>query len=72
MENFITNFVSIFDEIPKAKILESTKFKEIPDWDSVAALSFIVMVSNEYKKSIDGDMIRSAETIADLFEIINR
>jgi acyl carrier protein len=72
MENFIKNFVSIFDEMPKTEISETTKFKELPGWDSVAALSFIVMVSNEYKKSINGDIIRSADTIADLFKIINK
>lgn len=71
MERFISEFIDILDEKPDFEINETTVFKELPSWDSLAALSLIVMVSNNYGKSIDGEVIRNCETIYDLYEVIN-
>jgi acyl carrier protein len=71
MQDFIQSFVELFDEVPDIEILPDTEFKDIPDWDSLVALSLIVMVSNNYGKSIDGDVIRNATTIGDLYGVIN-
>ena len=71
MENFINEFLGLLDEKPQFKVDGDTKFKEIPGWDSLVALSLIVMVSDNYGKSIDGEVVRSCTTIRDLFEIIN-
>ena len=71
MERFISEFIDILDEKPDFEINETTVFKELPSWDSLAALSLIVMVSNNYGKSIDGEVITNCETIYDLYEVIN-
>jgi acyl carrier protein len=71
MEKFINNFLELFDEKPTIEVTEDTEFKEIPGWDSLVALSLIVMVSNNYGKSIDGEALRKCETVRDLFEVIN-
>ena len=71
MQDFIQSFIELFDEVPDIEILPDTEFKDMPDWDSLVALSLIVMVSNNYGKSIDGDVIRNATTIGDLYGVIN-
>ena len=71
MKDFIAAFVEIFDEKPTIEITPETKFKDIPGWDSLVALSLIVMISNHYRKSIDGEIVRSKNTIRDLYEAVN-
>ena len=71
MKDFISNFIDIFDEKPNIEINEDTIFKEIPGWDSLVGLSLIVMVSNNYGKSIDGEVLRKCITIQDLYKVIN-
>ena len=71
MENFVANLVDLLDEKPDFTVDENTVFKDLPGWDSLVSLSLIVMVSDDYNKSIDGETIRSCNTIRDLFEAVN-
>lgn len=71
IEKFIENFEALFDEKPSSPITAETEFREIPGWDSLVALSFIVMVADNYGKAIDGNSIKFATTILDLFNLIN-
>lgn len=71
MENFIASLLELFDERPSIKVDQNTVFKEMPGWDSLVALSLIVMVSNNYGKSIDGEVVRNCITIGDLFEVVD-
>jgi acyl carrier protein len=71
MQNFIKDFSDLFDGDLPFELSGETVFKEIPGWDSLIALGLIVMVSNNYGKSIDGEIIRKCVTISDLHDIIN-
>ncbi len=71
MDKFIENLIELLDEKPQFEIDPDTVFKELPGWDSLVALSLIVMISNNYGKSINGEVIRNCVTIQDLFEVVN-
>lgn len=71
MKNFINEFSELFDEKPQFELEGETVFKDIPGWDSLVALSLIVMVSNNYGKSIDGEVLRKCITIRELYETFN-
>ena len=71
MEQFITDVVELLDEKPNFEINENTIFKDLSGWDSLVSLSLIVMVSDNYEKSIDGETIINCITIRDLFEVVN-
>ena len=71
MENFVVNLVDLLDEKPGVHVDENTVFKELPGWDSLVSLSLIVMVSNDYGKSIDGETIRRCNTIRELYVAVN-
>ncbi len=72
IEEFIENFAAQFDETDPETIVADTKFKELDEWSSLTALSIIAMVDDEYDVIIKGNDILKAETIQDLFEIVQK
>ena len=70
IKEFIENFADQFDETDASELSAETKFKELDEWSSLVALSVIAMVDEEYVVAIKGDDIRNAETIQDLFNVV--
>ncbi len=68
IKDFIEKFAEAV-EIDEA-LEASTEFKELDDWSSLAALSVIAMVDEEYDVAIGGKDIRTAKTLEDLFNTI--
>ncbi len=52
------------------EISPETEFASLEDWDSVAALSFIVMMDEEFGKEVKGDIIKKFVTIQDALNIM--
>ena len=70
IKDFIENFADQFDDTEASEMTAETKFKELDEWSSLVALSVIAMVDDEYDVAIKGDDIRNAETIQDLFNVV--
>lgn len=70
LNNFIANFAAQFEDTDASEIKATTVFKELDEWDSLIALSVIGMVDEEYDVRIKGDDIRSANTVEDLYNVI--
>lgn len=70
LKTFLENFASQFDETDASVFHPDTKFKELGEWSSLIALSIIAMVDEEYDAAIKGDDIRNAETIEELFKVV--
>ena len=49
-----------------------TRFKDLPNWDSMAALSIIAMADEYYGRAISGDDLKSANTVGDLIALLSR
>ena len=58
------------DDTPKDAFSADTKFRELEEYDSLVALSIIAIVDEEMEKKITGADIRTCETIADLYTLI--
>jgi acyl carrier protein len=71
VNEFIKNFAAQFDETDAAVFKPETEFKKLEEWSSMLALSIIAMTDEEYEVQLKGDDIRSANTIQDLFDVIN-
>lgn len=71
VNEFIENFAAQFDETDAAVFKPETEFKKLEEWSSMLALSIIAMADEEYEVQLKGDDIRSANTIQDLFDVIN-
>ncbi len=65
--NFIANFISATDFRNPVDISLDTEFRNLAEWDSLAALGVIVMFDMEYQKTITGDDLHAAQTVGDLF-----
>ncbi len=72
LKDFIENFAEQFDDTDLAEFTAETEFKALDEWSSLAALSIIAMVDEEYNVTINGDDVRNSETIEDLFNIIRK
>lgn len=70
LKDFIANFADQFDDTDASEIKAETVFKELDEWSSLIALSVIAMADEEYDVTINGDDIRSSNTVEDLFNII--
>lgn len=68
MKDFIEKFAEIFDDIDVSSLNGETRFRELDDWDSIAGLSVIGMVDEEYGVTLNADDMRSCQTIGDLFK----
>ena len=67
ISKFIELFAELFDETDVTVFTVETEFKKLDEWSSLIALSVIAMVDEEYGITIQGEYIRNANTIADLF-----
>lgn len=69
MEEFIENFADVLDVDPSGLTAE-TEFRSLEEWDSIAALSVIGMVDEEYNVVLNAEDMKSSGTIADLYDKI--
>jgi len=70
IQDFIQNFADQFEDLCINELTVDTVFKSLDEWTSLASLSVIAMIDDEYEVSINGNDIRNLETIGDLFELI--
>ncbi|MDB9152997.1 acyl carrier protein [Parabacteroides distasonis] len=70
LEDFVKRFAEEFDDTDSSLFTADANFHEFEEWSSLAALSIIAMVDEEFDKSITGADIRSCKTINELYELI--
>lgn len=69
-EQFIENFLSATDFQTQIEVCLESKLRDLPEWDSLAALGVIVMFDVEYQKAINGDELEKAVTVGDLYNLL--
>ncbi len=70
LKDFVQNFANQFDETDAEMFTPETKFRDFEEWSSIIGLSIILMVDEEYGITIDADDMKQAETIGELFNIV--
>ncbi|MBB5876409.1 MULTISPECIES: acyl carrier protein [Xanthomonas] len=68
-ETFIENFLSATDFQNPVEVTMDTVLRELPEWDSLAALGVIVMFDMEYGKTITGEHLAAVVTLGDLYKL---
>ncbi|MFN7906026.1 MAG: acyl carrier protein [Pseudobdellovibrionaceae bacterium] len=53
-------------------IASTTVLQDLAQWDSLAVVSIIAMLDNDYNLWLSGNDIRESKTVGDLFSKINR
>ena len=69
-EKFFENVIEILEIEDPSSINDSTKFRELDEWDSLNALSIISMVDEEFGITISKKEIKGAETLGELYNLI--
>lgn len=69
-DDFIDGFLNAVDFQNPVHVDASTRLSDLAEWDSLAALSIIVMFDIEYSTTINGNDLKNCETVLDLFEKI--
>ncbi|MCC5064521.1 acyl carrier protein [Xanthomonas campestris] len=66
---FIENFLSATDFQEPVEVTVDTVLRELPEWDSLAALGVIVMFDMEYGKTITGEDLANVVNVGDLYNL---
>lgn len=57
-------------ELDEDTLTPETQLKDIEEWDSLSALSFVVLLGDEFDRKISGREIRDFETIQDMLNVM--
>lgn len=71
INEFIQNFAEQFEETQASEFSPETVFRDNDEWSSLLALSVMAMVDEEYDVQLSANEMRQANTIQDLFDIVN-
>lgn len=72
VEEFTQKFADCFYQTDPVSIKPGTKFMQLEEWGSMMALIVIAMIDAEFSKTITAQDLKSAGTVANLFDIINQ
>lgn len=70
MEEFIKNFAEQFDDTDLAVFTAETKFRDLEEWSSLIGLAVMNMIAKKYGVKITPAELRAADTIAELYHLI--
>ncbi len=70
LQEFVQYFANQFDETDAGVFTPTTAFRDLDEWSSLIGLSIILMVDEEYGITIGADDMKKAQTIEDLFNIV--
>lgn len=70
LNTFIGHFAEQFDYTDTDQFKPDTIFRDLDEWSSLIALSIIAMVDEEYNVTLQGNDMKAAATIEDLYHIV--
>lgn len=70
IQEFINHFEDVFEDTDLNTLKPETNFRELEEWSSLAALSTMAMVSDEYDVELTAEEMRGANTFEELFNIV--
>lgn len=57
-------------ELDADTLTPDTRLEDLEEWDSLSALSFVVLLSDEFSRQITGSEIRSLVTVSDMMNLM--
>ena len=59
-------------DLEEGRLAADTVLANIDEYDSMAKLSLIVLMDEEFGIKVTGDMIKGFKTVGDILEVMNR
>ena len=69
-EEFIQEFIEALEIEDASLVQETTVFKDLEEWDSLAALSTFSLIGDEFGVTINNKVLRSVETLGELYDLV--
>ena len=57
-------------EVDATELTPQTVLSDLDAWDSIAVLSFIAMMDDEFHKIVKGAVVKSQNTVGDLMKLM--
>ncbi len=57
-------------EVDETELTSQTVLSDLDAWDSIAVLSFIAMMDDEFHKIVKGAVVKSQNTVGDLMKLM--
>lgn len=57
-------------ELDEGALAPEMRLDEIEEWDSLSALSFVVLLGDEFGRKISGQEIRAFKTVQDILDVM--
>ena len=70
IQDFIEKFAEAVEVDSVEDLKENTKFRELDEWSSLAVLSVIAMLDEEYETQIENADFKKLQTISDIVQFI--
>ncbi len=70
LQEFIQNFADALEDTDVNKLSPKTKFRDINEWDSLAAMSIMSLTKLKYDKLLTASELGRCSTIEDLYILI--
>lgn len=70
LNEFVDCFAAELDETPKELFNAETVYRDLDEWDSLAVLSIISMIDEEFEKTVTGANLREHATIKELYNFL--
>ena len=70
IQEFINHFEDVLEDTDISTLTPDTNFRELDEWSSLAALSTMAMVNNEYDVELTAEEMRNNTTFIDLFNVV--
>ena len=71
IKDFTAKFAEQFFDTDRSEFKPETVYKELEEWSSLSVITIIAMIDAEYGVMIDGGIIKSCNTIQDLFSAVS-
>jgi len=66
MQDFLKNLAEAINQ-PGAEFSPDNKLQDLPNWDSLAILTTLSMLDQEYGVAISGAELQACDTVSDLY-----
>lgn len=70
IEEFIEKIAAELEDTPADQLTPETNYKELDEWGSLASLSIISMIEEEYGQLITGADVRARNSIKELYDFV--
>lgn len=70
-EQFLKNMQEAL-EIEDRNLQMNDRFRQYPEWESIAFLAVIAMIDEEYDLIIRGNQFKNLETLQDIYDVIEQ